>query len=109
MTRLADELKFLSSAEDFFAFFGLEFEPRVLAASRLHILKRFHNNLSKIESLDDMDPIAQREVYREQLKRAYVDFATNATLTRQLAAEAHWMRGAFVALSAVRLPVQTGP
>jgi nitrogenase-stabilizing/protective protein len=107
MTKLADEMKSLSSAEDFFDFFGLEFEPRVLAASRLHILKRFHDNLSKIEALDDMDEAAQRAAHREQLKLAYVDFATNAQLTRQLAAEAHRMRGAFVALSSVRLPMRT--
>jgi nitrogenase-stabilizing/protective protein len=109
MTTLASELKSLSSAEDFFAFFGLDFDPRVLAACRLHILKRFHDNLSKIEALDDMDERAQREAHREQLRSAYTDFATNANLTRRLAAEAQRMRGAFVALSAVRLPTRTSP
>ena len=106
MTSLAKDLKALSSAEEFFAYFGLDYDPRVLAASRLHILKRFHDNLENVADLEALDEAGERAAYREQLSRAYATFVTGSALTMRVFPRLRESRGAFVALSAVRAPVK---
>jgi nitrogenase-stabilizing/protective protein len=108
MTPLARDIEALSSAEEFFAFFGLDYDPRVLAASRLHILKRFHDNLAAVDGLDDLDETAQRAAYREQLSRAYAAFMTGSALTMRVFPRLRQPRGAFVALSSVRPAPKSG-
>jgi len=108
MTPLAKELETLSSAEEFFAYFGLDYDPRVLAASRLHILKRFHDNLAAVDGLDDLDESAQRAAYCEQLRRAYATFMTGSALTMRVFPRLREPRGAFVALSSVRPAPKSG-
>jgi nitrogenase-stabilizing/protective protein len=108
MTPLARDIEALSSAEEFFAFFGLDYDPRVLAASRLHILKRFHDNLAAVDGLDDLDETAQRAAYREQLGRAYATFQTGSALTMRVFPRLREPRGAFVALSSVRPAPKSG-
>jgi hypothetical protein len=54
MSGFDTELAGLSSAEDFFVYFGLAFDPQIVAASRLHILKQFHDNLGGIAGLDTL-------------------------------------------------------
>ena len=74
MRQLLRDLADLSSAEDFFAYFDLLFDPRVMAVSRLHILKRFHDNLSRVDGVEGLDDPAARDVYRRQLADAYCEF-----------------------------------
>jgi len=104
MSELRADLSRLSSAEDFFDYFGLSFDARVLAASRLHILKRFHDYLSRVEALEILSDAAQRDEYRAQLARAYADFAFGLTSASRNHPRIPSMRGTFVALSSVRLP-----
>ena len=108
MTPLAKALEDLSSAEDFFAFFGLDYDPRVLAASRLHILKQFHDNLADVADLENLDETAQRAAYREQLSKAYATFVTGSALTMRVFPRLRQPRGAFVALSSVRSAPKSG-
>jgi hypothetical protein len=49
MPSLTERLKALSSAEDFFTFFGLPFDEQVVQVNRLHILKRFYQYLHKAD------------------------------------------------------------
>jgi len=100
----AAEIAALSSAEDFFAYFELPFDARVLAASRLHILKRFHDNLARIDGLEAQGDDAKRAVYRAELQRAYQSFVTGSALSERVFPGLMRMQGAFVALSALRLP-----
>jgi nitrogenase-stabilizing/protective protein len=102
MSALAQELEGLSSAEDFFAHFDVPYEPRILAACRLHILKRFHDNLGSVTGLDDLDTVALHAACREQLARAYADFTTHPALALGVFPRLKRMQGAFVALSSVR-------
>jgi nitrogenase-stabilizing/protective protein len=104
MNALSKELNGLSSAEDFFAHFDVPYEPRILAACRLHILRRFHDNLDGIAGLEQMDAAALRAVYRDQLQRAYADFTNGPALSQDAFPRLARMKGAFIALSAVRLP-----
>ena len=109
MTPFAQELAKLSSAEDFFIYFGVEFDARVMAACRLHILKRFHDHLGRIEGLDALDDAAKRVVYRQQLASAYADFVTSPALAQGAFPRLRSVKGAFVALSSVGLAKAAAP
>jgi nitrogenase-stabilizing/protective protein len=109
MATLSNDLAGLSSAEDFFAYFDLPYDPRILAACRLHILKRFHDNIAAVAELNERDDDAQRTVYREQLERAYADFVSGPALGKDAFPRLARMKGAFIALSAVRLPKKPAP
>jgi nitrogenase-stabilizing/protective protein len=102
MSALAQELEGLSSAEDFFNHFGVPYEPRILAACRLHILKRFHDNLAGVVGLDGLAPDAQRILCRHQLERAYADFLSGPAIRKGAFPRLAGIRSAFVPLSAVR-------
>lgn len=104
MSEFAQDLAKLSSAEDFFTYFGVAFDARVLAACRLHILKRLHDKLACIDGLDALDDTAKRILYRQQLAHAYADFVSGPALSQGVFPRLLRQRGAFVALSSVRLP-----
>lgn len=69
-----DTMHDLESAEDFFVFFGVAFDPHLVRVNRLHILQRFHDNLAMVRDMPD-DPIARFAVHAEQLAAAHADFA----------------------------------
>jgi nitrogenase-stabilizing/protective protein len=77
MENFLQQLKALSSAEDFLKFFGLPFDQNVLDVSRLHILKRFFQYIRQQNLLSQTDELALYTAYREQLARAYQDFVTS--------------------------------
>ncbi|MCY1366355.1 Nitrogenase-stabilizing/protective protein NifW [compost metagenome] len=74
MENFIQQLKALSSAEDFLQYFGVPFDQAVVNVSRLHILKRFFQYIRQqtLPSVDD--ELALYTVYREQLLKAYADF-----------------------------------
>jgi nitrogenase-stabilizing/protective protein len=108
-SQLWRDLADLSSAEDFFAYFDLTFDPRVMAVSRLHILKRFHDNLSCVDGLQSLDDSAARDVYRRQLADAYCEFAAGIAPTALVFPGLGRMGGGFVALSNVRRSKRAAP
>ena len=77
MPSLTERLKALSSAEDFFSFFGLPFDERVVQVNRLHILKRFYQYLHKATLPPSDDEVAQFRHYRRLLAQAYHDFVAS--------------------------------
>jgi nitrogenase-stabilizing/protective protein len=77
MPSLTERLKALSSAEDFFAFFGVPYEERIVQVNRLHILKRFYQYLHKAEGLAGLDDVALVIRYRAMLAQAYRDFVVS--------------------------------
>jgi len=68
------QLKALSSAEDFLQYFGVPFDQQVVNVSRLHILKRFFQYIRQENLLAQTDEVALFTLYREQLVKAYADF-----------------------------------
>lgn len=74
METLMDELHQLSSAEDFLHYFGLDYDPKVVSVSRLHILKRFNQYLAREGGLEGLNDGLARAKCRELLVRAYADF-----------------------------------
>ena len=77
MENFLQQLKALSSAEDFLQFFGVSFNQKVVDVSRLHILKRFYQYIRQQNLLAQTNELALYTLYREQLVRAYSDFVTS--------------------------------
>jgi nitrogenase-stabilizing/protective protein len=77
MDSLTDRLKALSSAEDFFAFFAVPFDERIVQVNRLHILKRFYQYLHKSDGMSGLNEVDLFKRYRELLAQAYQDFVSS--------------------------------
>lgn len=74
METFLQQLKALSSAEDFLQYFGVPFEQSVVNVSRLHILKRFFQYIRQENLLAEGNEVGLYTSYREQLVKAYNDF-----------------------------------
>jgi nitrogenase-stabilizing/protective protein len=74
MIELAQRMQALSSAEDFFAFFGLDHDVHLVQVNRLHILKRFRQYLASDGGLPAADEIEAFRRGRSALQRAHDDF-----------------------------------
>jgi nitrogenase-stabilizing/protective protein len=72
----AQQLRQLSSAEDFLQFFGVPHDKAVVNVSRLHILKRFYQYLRQ-EPLPEDNEQALYQGYRDLLIKAYSDFVSS--------------------------------
>jgi nitrogenase-stabilizing/protective protein len=77
MENFLQQLKALSSAEDFLQFFGVPFEQQVVNVSRLHILKRFFQYIRQENLLAQTNEVGLYTLYREQLVKAYADFVSS--------------------------------
>ncbi len=77
METFLQQLKALSSAEDFLQYFGVPFDQQVVNVSRLHILKRFFQYLRQQNLAAQGDAVGLFTEYREQLVKAYADFVTS--------------------------------
>ncbi len=77
MENFLQQLKALSSAEDFLQFFGVPFDQGVVNVSRLHILKRFFQYIRQDAVLAQADELQMFTIYRGLLQKAYGDFVTS--------------------------------
>jgi hypothetical protein len=75
-SRIPEELAGLSEAEDFFDALGVRYEPRVLAAHRLHVMKLYGLALeSWLAANPDADAAARRRAIARALREAHDAFA----------------------------------
>lgn len=78
-------LRRLEKAEDFFAFFELPFDPRIVQVYRLHVLKRF---ALEIETIDRAQPAAAEPeriaLYRAALRRSHDVFVRSTARDEKL-------------------------
>lgn len=80
-----DELKSLSTAEDFFELLHIPYDPAVLDVARLHILKRMGEYLRKNKNtFADADEDTARTLCRAHLERAYSDFVESSPLEQRV-------------------------
>lgn len=80
---IVDELKRLSSAEEFFTRLQVPFQAEVLAPARLHVLRRMGQLLAGAGV--EGQPEAEAEAAcREALARAYADFARSSPLQERV-------------------------
>ena len=77
-----EQLSKLSSAEEFFQFLDVPYDPALLSVARLHILRRMGDNLRNcpVETEDD----ALRARFRAHLQHAYQDFVTSTPLNERV-------------------------
>ncbi len=78
-----DELRKLSSAEDFFEALGVEFDPAVVRVARLHILRRMGEYLAGNDLQGAPDEEA-RAACREYLAKAYADFVASSPIAERV-------------------------
>ena len=77
--RLAEELVHVDRAEDLFARLGVDFDPRVIAVHRLHVLRRFGIEVQRMETRSPCMNGAERErLYQRALTEAHAHFANTA-------------------------------
>jgi nitrogenase-stabilizing/protective protein len=77
----------LSSAEDFFNYLDLSFEPSVVQVSRLHILRRMGQYLKGSEidgAFEGLDDAQIKALCREHLEQAYQDFIASSPIQERL-------------------------
>ena len=77
---LATEFADLESAEEFFDYFDLDYDPGIVHVNRLHILQRFHDYLGQN---DDSDVLTYAEC-RTLLIQAYEDFVNSDAITEKV-------------------------
>ena len=79
------DLEQLSSAEDFFHYLGVAYDPQVLSVSRLHIM-RLMGQLMRAEASAEAedDPSAVRHRLARNLERAYRELETEGPLGKRL-------------------------
>ena len=84
---MLDQLQELSSAEDFFEFLGVPYEPAVVHVARLHIMRRMGQYLrgSEVEgALEQADDAALMALCREHLEQAYQDFVASSPIAERV-------------------------
>ena len=76
----------LTDAEDYFRFFEVEFDQKVVSVNRLHILKKFAEFREAIDQEwpDGVDSGKKREAYRAALRKAYETFLTRTARDEKL-------------------------
>ena len=77
-----EQLSKLSSAEEFFRFLDVPYDPSVVNVARLHILRRMGDNLRK--SSPESDDVKARAFFREHLERAYQDFVSSSPISERV-------------------------
>jgi nitrogenase-stabilizing/protective protein len=77
-----EQLSKLSSAEEFFQFLEVPYEPAILNVARLHILKRMAEYLRNCPPETDDDKL--RAICRGDLERAYLDFVSSSPLNERV-------------------------
>ena len=77
-----EQLSKLSSAEEFFQFLDVPYEPALLNIARLHILRRMGDNLRNCSNEPNEDAI--RATLRTHLQHAYQDFVTSTPLNERV-------------------------
>lgn len=75
--KTVDDLGGLERAEEFLDFFGLAYDPHVLEANRLPILKAFGREVAEIEARRPAPGEHEKlDLYARALERAYARFAS---------------------------------
>ncbi|HTO59787.1 MAG TPA: nitrogenase stabilizing/protective protein NifW [Bradyrhizobium sp.] len=77
------QLNKASSAEDFFALLGVDYDPQVVNVARLHILRRMGQYLAgeQFDGVSDSEATARCKAVLEQ---AYADFVASSPIDQRV-------------------------
>jgi nitrogenase-stabilizing/protective protein len=78
-----EQLNKASSAEDFFALLGVDYDPKHLSVVRLHILRRMGQYLVSEDFSGQPDAVVT-ERCKVVLEQAYADFVTSSPLEQRV-------------------------
>nr|Q9Z5Y0.1 RecName: Full=Nitrogenase-stabilizing/protective protein NifW [Frankia sp. EuIK1]AAD17267.1 NifW [Frankia sp. EuIK1] len=86
LTRQLEEFRRCSTAEQYFELLDVDYDPRVVAVNRLHILRYFAEEIAGLhEGADaEVSPEVLLRDYRAALIRAYEAFTTATGLDHRL-------------------------
>lgn len=85
MTRTLAQFNQLIDAEEYFEFFGLDYDPQVVNVNRLHILQLFSNRLQEIAPTPQTATESERlNQYRLALQQAYEVFVDSNAREQKL-------------------------
>jgi nitrogenase-stabilizing/protective protein len=77
------KLRAASSAEDFFALLGVDYDPKHVNVVRLHILRRMGQYLANEDFGDAPDDVVAVRC-KDMLERAYADFMNSSPLDQRV-------------------------
>lgn len=77
------QLNGLSSAEEFFALLGVDYDPKVISVVRLHILRRMGQYL-KSEDFGGLSDAVVTERCKAVLQQAYEDFLSSTPMQERV-------------------------
>ncbi len=80
---ILDELRKLSTAEEFFETLGVDYDPAVVRVARLHILRRMGEYLH-MGGLCEANDAEARAACRDFLARAYADFVASSPIRERV-------------------------
>ena len=80
---ILDDLRKLSSAEEFFDVLGVDYDPAVIRVARLHILRRMGEYLRSADLGDASDEQA-KEACKAHLAKAYEDFVASSPIEQRV-------------------------
>lgn len=85
MEERLEDLAGLVDAEDFLAFFGIPYDPRVVNVNRLHILKKFGLLREAVErESGGLPPEVRLARLKEAMQQAYETFVTSSAAEQRL-------------------------
>ncbi|MGH1395092.1 MAG: nitrogenase-stabilizing/protective protein NifW [Trichormus sp.] len=84
MTKNIEEFKKLTDAEEYFKFFELEYDPKLVNVNRLHILKKFSQFISEIDSNSELSNEEKLNQYSLALQQAYQTFLESSPQEQKL-------------------------
>ncbi|MBD2365210.1 nitrogenase-stabilizing/protective protein NifW [Anabaena minutissima FACHB-250] len=84
MTKTIEEFKKLVDAEEYFKFFELDYDPKLVNVNRLHILKKFSQLMSEIDSNPDLSTEERLNQYSLALQQAYETFLESSPQQQKL-------------------------
>lgn len=93
MSALIDDMKQLDSAEAFLDYFGVPFDLAIVNVSRLHILKRFYQYLSKAGGIENMPASSAYATCRRLLAQSYTDFLSSSGIEEKVFKVFHAAQG----------------
>jgi nitrogenase-stabilizing/protective protein len=82
-----ERLQSLSSAEDFFDYLGIPYEPEIVRVARLHIMRRMGQYLKGSEIEGELDAAQEEALFRlckEHLEQAYADFVASSPIAERV-------------------------
>ncbi|MFB9267570.1 nitrogenase stabilizing/protective protein NifW [Bradyrhizobium erythrophlei] len=80
---ILDRLNKASSAEDFFALLGVDYDPKIVNVARLHILKRMGQYLAE-EQFTGAAEVEVTARCRAILERSYAEFVVSAPIDQRV-------------------------